>query len=101
MKNAMVMASKNGQMDHVMRVNGETEKQTAVASCIMRMETSTKVNGQMTKLMEMELTLMQMELSMQDSGEMISNMEKVWRLGLMGQYMKACISKERRMDMEN
>jgi len=32
---------------------------------------------------------------------MISNMEKVWRLGLMGQYMKACISKERRMDMEN
>jgi hypothetical protein len=55
----------------------------------------------MTKLMEMELTLMQMELSMSGSGEMISNMAKVWRLGLMGQSMKACILKERRMGMEN
>ncbi len=97
----MVMASKNGQMDHVTKENGEMAKLTAVASFIMQMETSTKVNGQMTKLMEMELILMQMEQNMQGNGEMINSTAKVWKHGLMGQSMKACILKAKRMAMEN
>ena len=97
----MVMASKNGQMDHVTKENGEMAKLTAVASFIMQMETYTKVNGQMTKLMETELTLMQMEQNTQGNGKMINSMAQVWKHGLMGQSMKACILKAKRMAMEN
>ena len=71
-----------------------------MASCIMQMETSTKVNGQMKKLMEMELTPTQMEQNTQGNGEMINSMAKVWKNGLTGQSMKACISKAKRMGTE-
>lgn len=97
----MAMANKNGLMDHVMKANGEMEKRMAVASCIMRMETSTKVSGQMIKLMEMELILMQMEPSTSGNGGMISSMAKVLRPGQTEQFMKACILKEKRTVMEN
>ena len=81
--------------------NGRMVERKGMASCVMQMETSSKVNGQMTKLMEMELILMQMEQNMQGNGEMINSTAKVWKHGLTGQSMKACISKAKRMGMEN
>lgn len=55
----------------------------------------------MIKLMVEEYILMQMELNIMENGKTTNNTEKVLKLGLMEQFMKVNIMKERKMDKEN
>jgi hypothetical protein len=62
----------------------------------MLMGMSTRETGLMTRLMVRELTLTQMELITMEIGSMTNNMGLVWKVGLMGQSMRASIRMERK-----
>jgi len=60
-----------------------------------------KVNGIITKPMERESIPMSRELAMKETGKMINNTEKVLKLGLRAQAMKACTYSQRKRDLES
>mmetsp|Transcript_15599 Transcript_15599/g.10967 ORF Transcript_15599/g.10967 Transcript_15599/m.10967 type:complete len:227 (+) Transcript_15599:517-1197(+) len=84
-----------------MSVSGPLIKHRAKVNLSILMVTFMKVNGIITKPMERESIPMSRELAMKETGKMINNTEKVLKLGLRAQAMKACTYSQRKRDLES
>ena len=76
-------------------------KQMVMVLYIMLMEIYTKESGSMIKLMAKVFILMLMEQIIMVNGKMINSTDLELKSGLMEQFMKGIILKERKMEKEN
>jgi hypothetical protein len=93
----MAMGSRSGLMNLVMKATGQMTKQMDLGNYIMLMETFTKETGETTKLMAQGPTPMLTGQSIQESGRMINSITLGLKLGLIMQYTRASITRERKM----
>ncbi len=95
------MVNKNGPIAQSMKEIGQMTKLTALVNYSTLMETYTRASGKMTKLMVKVLIHTQMEQNTSEIGRKINNMELELNRGLMVLFMKASISKAKKMGKES
>ena len=97
----MAKVNKGGLMALSTKVSGASGKQMGKASCTMPTVTFMKENGLRIKPMVEAFILMQMAQNMSAIGKTTNSMALGLRRGLMAQFMKVNIKKERSMGLEN
>ena len=97
----MARVNKYGLTSLAMKAAGQMTRRMVSESSSMLTVMFMKEIGKTTKQMDREHTLMQMEPDTQESGRMINSMVKEWKLGLIMQYMKGSIRRERKTGEES
>lgn len=95
------MVFNNGLTVLDMKVIGKWIRLMDLENCFTQMGTFMKGIGKMIKLMEKEFISIKMEQPMMANGKKTSSMDMELRPGLMVQYTKDIIVKEKSMEKEN
>ena len=97
----MAMASKNGWMDHAMKVSGVTVKPTVRESYITPTAIYMKANGWTIKLTDREFILMPMERGTKVNGVMTNSMDMDAKHGQTMLCTRVCTMRAKRTVKES